>query len=69
MGKGGSPSYQKPDPVPASSPPATPDNEDVQKVKQEEKKRAKNATGWQSTLLSGLGDNTNTANSGNKLLG
>ncbi|MEI3040044.1 MAG: hypothetical protein V8T90_13370 [Victivallales bacterium] len=66
MGKGGTPSYKKPDPVPASSPPATPDNADVQRVKQEEKKRAKNATGWQSTLLSGLGDDPN---GGDKLLG
>lgn len=67
MGKGGTPSYQKPDPVPASSPPATPDNADVQRVKQEEKKRAKSAIGWQSTLLSGLGDDTQ--NGGGKLLG
>ena len=38
MGKGGStPSYQEPDPVPASSPPAASDNADVQRVKQEQK--------------------------------
>ncbi len=29
MGKGGTPKYKEPDPVPASSPAATPDNADV----------------------------------------
>lgn len=71
MGKGGStPSYQEPDPVPASSPPAASDNADVQRVKQEQKAKAKNASGWQSTLISGLGDNRLGDNgNGNKLLG
>ena len=56
MGKGGgTPDYVKPDPVPAASPPATPDNADVQRAKQEQKKRAAKANGWRSTLLSGLG--------------
>ena len=68
MGKGGTPKYKEPDPVPASSPAATPDNADVQKGKQEEKKRAKNANGWQSTLLTGLGDNSENGG-GKKLLG
>lgn len=68
MGKGGTPKYKEPDPVPAASPAATPDNADVQKVKQEEKKRAKNANGWQSTLLTGLGDNSENGG-GKKLLG
>lgn len=56
MAKGGSSiKPTKADPIPASSPPITPDNVDVQRTKQEQKNRAKNAQGWQSTLLSGLG--------------
>ncbi len=69
MGKGGSPSYSKPDPVPASSPPITPDNVDVQRTRTEQKQAAKKKTGWQSTLLAGLGDNPGAANGDNSLLG
>lgn len=68
MGKGSNIDYEEPAPVPASSPPATPDNADVQRTKQEQKKRAANAKGWRSTLLSGLGGGGEDSNK-NQLLG
>lgn len=54
MGKGGF-SAPKQDPIPASSPPVTPDATDAARIKQEEKQRTKKAAGWQSTILAGLG--------------
>lgn len=64
MGKGGSTkvksSTQETEKVPAASAPVTPDNADVAKIRDEEKKRNKNQMGWQSTLLAGLGDSGKT---------